>query len=109
MASYEQHGGPKLSKRQFKHQAIITGLENFLQMVGAVPNCMRQCAAKEWATIEDRHDPRIADNVDNKSTLRTTLHVLGTGLRLMEELEADEVVDEWIKDYYAGELGCAPK
>merc|ERR1712014_264448 len=92
-----------------RQQVIITGLENWMQMIGAIPNCMKMCAAKEWATIKDRHDPRIADNVDGKSTLRTTLHVLASGLRLLEEMKADEVVDEWIKDYYAGELGYAPK
>jgi len=82
---------------------IITGLQNTLLMGLAVPNSLKMCPNREFATIKDRHDPRIASNVDGKSTLRTTIHVLTNGVRLVEELKADEVLERWIKDVYVGE------
>lgn len=98
-----------MNKKVFRSQVLLTGLENTLQMAQAVPNSMKMCSAKEWVTIKDRHDPRVAGDIDGKSTLRTTIHALGTGLRIIEELKGDRVLDEWLQDYWVGELGQVPK
>lgn len=108
-ASYERSGGPKMDRDLLYKMAILTSLPNTYMMVGAVPNALKQCPAKEFATIRDRHDPRIAENVDGKSTLRTTLHVLLNGVRIIEEMCADEVLEQWIQDVYVGEWGFSAK
>eukprot|EP00930_Biecheleria_cincta_P038999 TRINITY_DN26817_c0_g1_i1.p1 TRINITY_DN26817_c0_g1~~TRINITY_DN26817_c0_g1_i1.p1 ORF type:complete len:648 (-),score=107.25 TRINITY_DN26817_c0_g1_i1:105-1949(-) len=95
-------GGPRLSVSVLRMGVILTALENMQFMVASVPNSLRQCPKKEFATIRDRHDPRIADDVGGKSTLRTTLHCLLNGIRVLEELHADEVLESWIQDVYVG-------
>jgi len=56
------------------------------------------CPLKEWATIKDRHDPRIANDIDNKSTLRSCVHVLGMGCCVIEELNGPEVLAEFVEE-----------
>lgn len=98
----ESQGGPRLSISVLKMGVIITALENMQFMAASVPNSLRQCPKKEFATIRDRHDPRIADDVGGKSTLRTTLHCLLNGLRVLQEMHADKVLESWIQDVYVG-------
>jgi len=107
--TYRENGGPAIDKKVLEMHVLLTCLENMQFMVLAVPNCFKMCPAKEWSTIEDRHDPRIADNIDGKSTLRTTLHCLNNGIRILEEMRADEILQRWIQDVYIGEWGTEPK
>jgi len=109
ITAYSESGGPTIEKDVLEAQILLTSMENMEFMVRSVPNSLRMCPKKEWATIKDRHDPRIAGNVDGKSTLRTTLHALNNGIRIMEEMKADEVLEKWVQDYYVGRLGQQPK
>jgi len=88
---------------------FLTALDNLSFMVAAVPNCIKQCPVKEWATIEDRHDPRVAGDIGGKSTLRTTLRVMDNGLRMIEELHADEELNMWEREVWIGEFNQAAK
>mmetsp|Transcript_24299 Transcript_24299/g.36852 ORF Transcript_24299/g.36852 Transcript_24299/m.36852 type:complete len:81 (+) Transcript_24299:1-243(+) len=67
------------------------------------------CPKKEWETIKDRQDPRVANNINGKSTLRTTLQVLTNCIRVLEEMGSDEVLATWIKDIWVGKFGKTPK
>eukprot|EP00913_Durusdinium_trenchii_P002907 g2694.t1 len=88
---------------------IITALENMIFMIASIPNCLTMCKSSEWPTIQDRHDPRISADVDGKSTLRTTLQVLLNGIRMLEEMHADEVLDEWISTIFVQSWGLKAK
>uniref|UniRef100_A0A7S1S643 CHK kinase-like domain-containing protein n=1 Tax=Alexandrium catenella TaxID=2925 RepID=A0A7S1S643_ALECA len=109
ISMYRESGGPQLDKGLLRMQVLLTSLENMQFMVLAVPNCFKMCPTKEWATIRDRHDPRIAGNIDGKSTLRTTLHCLLNGLRILEEVKSDDILSSWIQKVYVGEWGEQPK
>jgi len=106
---YEVHGGPRLTPDVVKMMIIITAMQNCMVMVAAIPNSLKMCSAKEFATIKDRHDPRVAENVDGKSTLRSCIHVLNGTIRLFEELHGAEVLEEWIQEVYVKQWGCFAK
>jgi hypothetical protein len=106
---YHESGGPKLEAAELKRMFIITAMQQLMMLCSAVPQIIRMCPAKEWATISDRWDPRIANNIDDKSTLRLYLHVMNTVIRFIEEWKADEVLQSWISDYYCGKLGLPRK
>ncbi|CAE8716304.1 unnamed protein product [Polarella glacialis] len=105
IATYHECGGPLLDSDVVEMMVKLTCLSNLMFMVAAVPDCLRQCQQKEWGTVKDRHDPRISENVGGKSTLRTTLRVMDNGLRMIEEMQADLVLDRWIKDVWVGQHG----
>eukprot|EP00930_Biecheleria_cincta_P022699 TRINITY_DN16543_c0_g1_i1.p1 TRINITY_DN16543_c0_g1~~TRINITY_DN16543_c0_g1_i1.p1 ORF type:complete len:655 (+),score=120.22 TRINITY_DN16543_c0_g1_i1:34-1998(+) len=109
VATYRDCGGPALDADVVERMVKITCLSNLMFMVSAVPDCLRQCPAKEWATIRDRHDPRISENIGGKSTLRTTLRVMDNGLRMIEELQADQTLRDWIKEFWVEKNGRQPK
>jgi len=109
IAMYKEYGGPELETREVKRGMFLTALDNLSFMVAAVPNCIKQCPVKEWATIEDRHDPRVAGDIGGKSTLRTTLRVMDNGLRMIEELHADEELNMWEREVWIGEFNQAAK
>merc|ERR1712039_294665 len=109
IAAYHESGGRQLDKDLFKKHVLVTSLGNVMFMVRAVPDCLKMCSVKEWATIKDRHDPRIAGNIDGKSTLRTTLHVLNNGFRVLEEMGSDKVLNAWIDEVYVGKWGKTAK
>merc|ERR1712060_816346 len=88
---------------------ILTRLQNTYFMCASVPNALKQCKPTEWATIESRRDPRIDGDIEGKSTLRTTLHVLGNGIRIIEELEGDKVMDDFIQKIWVGEWNMVAK
>ena len=71
--TYHSAGGPLLDKGTLRTGVILTALENMQYMVASIPNCMKMCSTKEWATIQDPKDRRINDDIGGKSTLRTTL------------------------------------
>jgi len=109
LESYQEAGGPALDYDTFEMMVLLTVIENTNFMVLAVPNCFKMCQMKEFATIEDRHDPRIAENIHGKSTLRTTIHVLNNGVRAIEELKVDEVMQRFIQEIWVKKWGNAPK
>merc|ERR1712176_105714 len=80
---YQEYGGPPISKESVELMTIITALQNCMIMIAAIPNSLKMCPPKEWSTIKDRHDPRIAGNIDNKSTLRSMVHVLDVTFRVL--------------------------
>jgi len=100
---YHENGGPKIGKELLLQMICFSALENILYMVAAVPNCLKQCPAAEFATIRDRSDPRISGNITGKSTLRTTIQVMGNGIRLIEEMGVDLMLQRWIDDVFVGE------
>mmetsp|Transcript_69829 Transcript_69829/g.220420 ORF Transcript_69829/g.220420 Transcript_69829/m.220420 type:complete len:376 (-) Transcript_69829:104-1231(-) len=109
IAMYHEYGGALLSRDIFRLTVMVTALQNCMIMVSALPNALKQCPQREWLTIRDRHDPRIADNVDCKSTLRTNVHVLIITVRLLEEMEGDLALERWLSDVWVGLYGQARK
>mmetsp|Transcript_68941 Transcript_68941/g.121881 ORF Transcript_68941/g.121881 Transcript_68941/m.121881 type:complete len:644 (+) Transcript_68941:64-1995(+) len=67
---YHDNGGPMLDKEELKLQFILSALSQGVGLLGAVPQIYKMCKKTEWATITDRKDPRISQNVDGKNTLR---------------------------------------
>mmetsp|Transcript_72509 Transcript_72509/g.132490 ORF Transcript_72509/g.132490 Transcript_72509/m.132490 type:complete len:613 (+) Transcript_72509:53-1891(+) len=109
LRTYKEWGGPDVDFEYFKMTFMIVAMQNFMQMVGAIPNSLKMCKASEFATITNFADPRIAEDVDGKSTLRTTVWVLLNGVRMIGEMDASKYVDRWIREIYVGELGKTPK
>lgn len=101
--TYHEYGGPLVDSEQMRMRVLITSMENMMFMVAAVPNCFKMCPTKEWATIMDVHDPRVANNIDGKSTLRTTIHVLNNGIRVLEEMDGAAMLEKWIDDVFVGQ------
>ncbi|CAL1161109.1 unnamed protein product [Cladocopium goreaui] len=103
--SYHESGGPKLDLQTLERMVKLTCLQNLSVMVAAVPDCLRQIPAQDWASVKDRKDWRIDDNLGDKSTLRTTLRSMDNGLRMIEEIGIDRdlqwFIDEiWVKKYH---------
>jgi len=109
LKTYKEWGGPDVDLEDFKMSFYITMLQNFLMMVGAIPNSLRMCKAEEFKTITDFSDPRIASDVDGKSTLRTTVNVLYNGVRMIGEMDATKYLDRWVQEVYVGKLGKTEK
>jgi len=98
ITSYRESGGPQLDPDVFRADVYLTALANLSQMCAAIPNSIKMCKESEWETIKDRYDPRIAGNIDGKSTLRSTLIQVNNGLRMIEEMKADKALDTFIQD-----------
>merc|ERR1712048_687737 len=79
---------------------IITALQQLLQLMYAVPQIFKMCGKGSWATINDRYDPRVSENIDGKSTLRLYLHVMNSVVRLIGDQDADKVLDQWVQEVY---------
>merc|ERR1712176_368591 len=98
-----------VDKTLVRKHIFLTAIANCSQMLQAIPNCKKMAADKEWDTIKDRHDPRIADNIDGKSTLRSTLTQVNNGLNFLEIMGADKVLETWIQDFWVKEIDCPAK
>merc|ERR1712217_57664 len=109
VTTYQRFGGPQLDPNRVRLHVFQTMVANCNQMMQAIPNCMKMCPAKEWDTIKDRHDPRIAGNIDGKSTLRSTLRQTDNGIRMIEECGGDKVLQDWIETYFVGGFECQAK
>lgn len=107
--TYRDEGGPQIASELLEKQIKLTCLSNLMTMVAAVPDCLRQLPEKEWETIRNEMDPRITANLNGKSTLRTTLKAMDNGLRFIEELETDQLLESWIQEFWVGELGQTAK
>jgi len=106
---YEASGGPKLDAKELEKMIVLSGIAQMTGLIAAVPQILKMCPKKHWADIKDRYDPRIALNVDDKSTLRTYLHCMNNIVRLIEEAKADEVLQWFVNDVYTGTLKQTPK
>lgn len=109
VTTFKEYGGPELDRDELRMMIMISGLEQLNMIVAAVPQIYRMCPQKEWPTIKDRYDPRIGLNVDDKSTLRLYLHVMNKVLRMIGEMQADELLQRWIKEIYGERYGESPK
>merc|ERR1712039_90993 len=103
---YHESGGPKIDPEELKEMIIVAAVQQMSGLVSAVPQIIRMCPKKEWPTIEDRYDPRIALNVDDKSTIRLYLHCMNTILRIINEMGGAELVlDKFVNNIYKNKLG----
>jgi len=98
---YREFGGPPLDAGELKIQFMITAMEQMQALCNAVPQIFRMCPKKEWATIADRYDPRIGENIHGKSTLRLYLHVMSSIMRIMNEWKGAEALQTFVKDFTA--------
>mmetsp|Transcript_65165 Transcript_65165/g.143932 ORF Transcript_65165/g.143932 Transcript_65165/m.143932 type:complete len:1175 (+) Transcript_65165:132-3656(+) len=105
----QAHGGPRLDANRIRTQVILTAFETVFNMVNGVPNCLKAVSAKEFATIKDRFDPLIAGNVNGKSTHRTTCFVMNSGIRIIEEMGGDQILEDWIQNFYVARMGQPAK
>lgn len=106
---YKASGGPTLDVKLLQKMVIISGLQQMSGLVSAVPQINKMCPKKNWADIQDRYDPRIGLNVDDKSTLRTYLHCMNSIVRIIEEMRGTEILEEFVQDVYAEKFKQAPK
>eukprot|EP00971_Amphidinium_carterae_P296166 5882981-Amphidinium_carterae.1 len=108
-STYEREGDVKVDRLVLKMQVLLVSLGNTMYMAKAVPNCYKMVPQREWGGIDNRDHPHIAGNLGGKSTLRTTVQVLGNGLRCIEELGADQVLEDWISEVYVAQWRRTPK
>jgi len=83
---YQENGGPKLELEELKLQFILAALQQGVGLLGAIPQIFRMCKKAEWPTIKDRKDPRIANNIDGKNTLR---------IYVMTDITVASMIAEW--------------
>mmetsp|Transcript_78920 Transcript_78920/g.203279 ORF Transcript_78920/g.203279 Transcript_78920/m.203279 type:complete len:150 (+) Transcript_78920:3-452(+) len=100
--TYQEYGGPALDKEVIRVHFVLTALEQMFGLISAVPQIYRMCPKKEFATIKDRWDPRVGENIQGQSTLRLYIHVMNSIVRMIEEWKADEMVQKWVTDWCAG-------
>ncbi|CAK9096264.1 unnamed protein product [Durusdinium trenchii] len=63
-------GGPLLERKELRWQFTLSALQQGIGLLGAVPQIYKMCKKPEFASIKDRLDPRISQNIDGKNTLR---------------------------------------
>mmetsp|Transcript_112413 Transcript_112413/g.210816 ORF Transcript_112413/g.210816 Transcript_112413/m.210816 type:complete len:972 (+) Transcript_112413:77-2992(+) len=108
--TYHSSGGPKLDMKEFKDMFCVTAMQQMIGLISAVGQINRMCKADNWKTIKDRYDPRIALNIDDKSTLRLYLHVMNNIMRMMMEWDADQaLLKGFVEDFYVAKLGKKAK
>jgi len=107
--SYRESGGPQIDLQTLERMVKLTCLQNLSVMVSAVPDCLRQIPAQDWASVKDRKDRRIDDNLGDKSTLRTTLRAMDNGLRMIEEMGIGAEMQWFIDEIWVKRCGQPPK
>eukprot|EP00747_Dinoflagellata_sp_TGD_P182272 gnl/TRDRNA2_/TRDRNA2_36459_c0_seq1.p1 gnl/TRDRNA2_/TRDRNA2_36459_c0~~gnl/TRDRNA2_/TRDRNA2_36459_c0_seq1.p1 ORF type:complete len:593 (+),score=127.09 gnl/TRDRNA2_/TRDRNA2_36459_c0_seq1:75-1853(+) len=93
---YKSSGGPQLEADELKWQFTLAALDQGVGLLGAVPQMYRMCKKAEWATITDRKDPRIANNVDGKNTLRIYTLTFISVARIVAEWGTPAKLDDWV-------------
>jgi len=93
--TYYEFCGLKLDKEVLRMMFVLTALTQMFGLLAAIGQIYRMCPKKEFASIKDRYDPRIGENINGKSTLRLYLQVMNTVCRMVQDWKADEVVDEF--------------
>lgn len=107
---YHASGGPKLDKTVLINQFYVTALQQMIGLISAVGQIARMVKPDNWKTIQDRYDPRIANNIDGKSTLRLYLHCMNSIIRMIQEWDADEALYKgFVEDFYVGEMKMTAK
>jgi len=107
--TYQEHCGLLLDRDELYDMVLVSAVMQMSGLVSAVPQIMKMCPKKEWETIKDRYDPRVGENVDGKSTLRTYIHCMNNIMNIIEDMGADEIVDSFINGVYAKKWGQKPK
>lgn len=102
-------GGQSLNTEQLYKMVIVAAVQQMDGLVSAVPQIYKMCSKKEFATIKDRYDPRIALNIDDKSTIRLYLHCMNSIFRIIEEMKGDQLVKDFIDEVYQDKFKQSPK
>jgi len=99
---YKASGGLELDPEERRKMVIISGINQMVGLLAAVPQILKMCPKKHRLGIKDRYDPLIALNVDDKSTLRTYLHCMNNIVRIIEENDGAEILQSFVIDVYVG-------
>jgi len=89
--AYQENGGPSLDFKKLKMHFILAAMDQGVGLLGAVPQIYRMCKKKTFEDIKSRRDPRIAENIDGKNTLR----LYCGGFVMMMTLIKAWKVEEW--------------
>lgn len=106
---YQEFGGPELEYQKLYDQMILTALQQLMALIKAVPQITTMCPKSRWATIEDRYQKCIAENIDGKSSLRLYLHVMVNVVRIMEERGGYDLLQNWIKTVWVEQFKAPRK
>lgn len=98
---YRSHGGPQLDKEELRWQFTLSALGQGVGLLGAVPQIYRMCPKKEWPTIKDRKDPRIAQNIDGKNTLRVYIGTFINICNMINDWDIASKLDKWVDEVTA--------
>jgi hypothetical protein len=109
ITAYEESGGPKLDPAKLRLHLFLAMYADMSHLIGTIPNLLEMCPARDLRTVKDFHDPRVADNVDGKSTLRASIGQMLTGVRMIQEMDGEAVLQAWVKNVYEGQFGQHPK
>mmetsp|Transcript_144349 Transcript_144349/g.462430 ORF Transcript_144349/g.462430 Transcript_144349/m.462430 type:complete len:568 (-) Transcript_144349:94-1797(-) len=101
------NGGPPLEFEELKLQFVLAAMSQGVGLLGAVPQIYGMCAKKQWETITERRDPRIAENVHGKNTLRIYISNFSCLCRMISEWGIPDILDKWVDSFC--ELTKSPK
>mmetsp|Transcript_46315 Transcript_46315/g.119013 ORF Transcript_46315/g.119013 Transcript_46315/m.119013 type:complete len:574 (-) Transcript_46315:115-1836(-) len=101
------NGGPPLEFEELKLQFVLAAMSQGVGLLGAVPQIYGMCAKKQWETITERRDPRIAENVHGKNTLRIYISNFSCLCRMISEWGIPDILDKWVDEFC--ELTKSPK
>lgn len=95
---YEASGGPKLDRAELRWQFTLSALQQGVGLLGAVPQIYKMCKKAEFATIKDRLDPRISQNIDGKNTLRIYIGTFINICNMIKDWDIESQLDKWVKE-----------
>lgn len=95
---YEISGGPKLERAELRWQFTLSALQQGVGLLGAVPQIYKMCKKPEFATIKDRLDPRISQNIDGKNTLRIYIGTFINICNMIKDWDIETKLDKWVKE-----------
>merc|ERR1712061_744790 len=87
--------------KELKLHFILAALKQGIGLLGAVPQIYAMCPKKEWATIKDRFDCRISDNIDGKSNLRVYIGTYVNITNMIREWNIPDILSQWVDDFTA--------
>lgn len=95
VSSYAEGGGPKLDKEVLRMMFVLASHTQMFGLLAAIGQIYRMCPKKEFPNIKDRYDPKIAENINDKSTLRLYIQVMRTVTLIHKEWQADKIMDDF--------------
>uniref|UniRef100_A0A7S1LGM1 Uncharacterized protein n=1 Tax=Alexandrium catenella TaxID=2925 RepID=A0A7S1LGM1_ALECA len=98
---YNESGGPLLDHEELKWQFTLSALSQGVGLLGAVPQIYKMCAKKQWPTIKERKDDRIAKNVDGKNTLRVYIGTFINICQMIHDWGLEAKLDKWVEELTA--------